>query len=248
MEAATTNSEPLLNSLFENHLNDDEQTRRKSSVGHHSTLPHEMVKVKSIAAGHISREMRRLSAQQEKIHLEENKVSEGDEGTPSEPQEDEAKLRVIPCLPAVAASIRRKAKAVDASRSSDISSIGCSSLSRSHSCACSRGPYRAVRKLITGNISCCRSLLQLWWIAILSFGMVTIVGRVGCILNIDKFTMGLVVVAIGTKHSGKSFLKLLSAGTLLSQCKFFNLVCNLKPVFHSSISPPLAKNFRDQKL
>ena len=36
------------------------------------------------------------------------------------------------------------------------------------------------------------------WIAILSFGMVTLVGRVGCILNIDKFTMGLVVVAIGT--------------------------------------------------
>ena len=36
------------------------------------------------------------------------------------------------------------------------------------------------------------------WIALLSFAMVTLVGRSGCILKVDKFTMGLVVVAIGT--------------------------------------------------
>jgi hypothetical protein len=39
-----------------------------------------MVKVKSIAAGHISREMRRQSAQHEKIHLDDSKVNEGDVG------------------------------------------------------------------------------------------------------------------------------------------------------------------------
>lgn len=41
-------------------------------------------------------------------------------------------------------------------------------------------------------------LMSIAWIAALSFAMVTLVGRAGCILGIDKFTMGLVVVAIGT--------------------------------------------------
>ena len=41
-------------------------------------------------------------------------------------------------------------------------------------------------------------LMSIVWIAILSFGMVTLVGRSGCILAVDKFTMGLVVIAIGT--------------------------------------------------
>lgn len=40
--------------------------------------------------------------------------------------------------------------------------------------------------------------MSILWIAILSFGMVTLVGRSGCILSVDKFTMGLVVIAIGT--------------------------------------------------
>lgn len=41
-------------------------------------------------------------------------------------------------------------------------------------------------------------VMSIAWIAALSFGTVTIVGRAGCILKIDKFTMGLVVIAIGT--------------------------------------------------
>ena len=41
-------------------------------------------------------------------------------------------------------------------------------------------------------------LMSVLWIAALSFAMVTVVGRAGCILGVDKFTMGLVVVAIGT--------------------------------------------------
>lgn len=36
------------------------------------------------------------------------------------------------------------------------------------------------------------------WIAILSYGMVTLVERFGCILGIDEYVMGLVVVAAGT--------------------------------------------------
>lgn len=40
--------------------------------------------------------------------------------------------------------------------------------------------------------------MSIVWIAALSFGTVTLVGRAGCILQIDKFTMGLVVVAVGT--------------------------------------------------
>lgn len=41
-------------------------------------------------------------------------------------------------------------------------------------------------------------VMSIVWIAGLSFVMVTLVGRAGCILEVDKFTMGLVVVAIGT--------------------------------------------------
>ena len=40
--------------------------------------------------------------------------------------------------------------------------------------------------------------MSVLWIAILSFGMVTLVGRVGCIIGIDSYVMGLVVVAVGT--------------------------------------------------
>ena len=41
-------------------------------------------------------------------------------------------------------------------------------------------------------------LMSIFWIATLSFIMVTIVARLGCLLGIGEFTMGLVVVAIGT--------------------------------------------------
>ncbi|KAI0223167.1 Sodium/potassium/calcium exchanger 3 [Lamellibrachia satsuma] len=41
-------------------------------------------------------------------------------------------------------------------------------------------------------------LSSVLWIAILSFAMVTLVGRVGCILNIDSYIMGLCIIAVGT--------------------------------------------------
>ncbi len=41
-------------------------------------------------------------------------------------------------------------------------------------------------------------LMCIFWIAVISFAMVTIVARVGCILGVGTFTMGLIVVAVGT--------------------------------------------------
>ena len=41
-------------------------------------------------------------------------------------------------------------------------------------------------------------LASVLWIAALSFVLVTLVAKVGCILNIDNFVMGLVVIAVGT--------------------------------------------------
>ncbi|XP_022105075.1 sodium/potassium/calcium exchanger 4-like isoform X2 [Acanthaster planci] len=41
-------------------------------------------------------------------------------------------------------------------------------------------------------------VLSIVWIAILSFAMITLVTKVGCILSIDAYSMGLVFVAIGT--------------------------------------------------
>jgi hypothetical protein len=40
--------------------------------------------------------------------------------------------------------------------------------------------------------------MSVFWIVMLSFALVTVVGRTGCILGVDNYTMGLVVVAIGT--------------------------------------------------
>jgi len=40
--------------------------------------------------------------------------------------------------------------------------------------------------------------MSIVWILALSFAMVTLVTRAGCIINIDEFVMGLIIVAIGT--------------------------------------------------
>ena len=54
-------------------------------------------------------------------------------------------------------------------------------------------------------------LMSVFWIAALSFAMVTLVGRAGCILGVDKFTMGLVVVAIGTSVPVCKFCYMMSS-------------------------------------
>ena len=40
--------------------------------------------------------------------------------------------------------------------------------------------------------------MSIVWILVLSFAMVTLVARTGCIIGVDEFVMGLVIVAIGT--------------------------------------------------
>lgn len=40
--------------------------------------------------------------------------------------------------------------------------------------------------------------MSILWIVAISFGMLTVVEHAGCILNIGHFTMGLVIIAVGT--------------------------------------------------
>ena len=40
--------------------------------------------------------------------------------------------------------------------------------------------------------------MSIGWIAAISYVMVEIVEKIGCLLNVDNYTMGLVVIAIGT--------------------------------------------------
>ena len=190
----TTNSGPFLTSLFENNLiDDDEKTRRKSSA-----LPHEMFKVKSIAAGHIAREMRRHSA-----HVGNGKGGEEGLETSNGPadengEDDESKITVVPCLPALSASTPELGEGgglvayirliVDWFLFVVSFPFLCMFTWTIPNCS---KPHNRKYFLVSFFAS-------IIWIALLSFGMVTIVGRAGCILNVDKFTMGLVVVAIGT--------------------------------------------------
>ena len=41
-------------------------------------------------------------------------------------------------------------------------------------------------------------LLSIGWIAGVSYWMIELVEKIGCLLNVDDYTMGLVVVAVGT--------------------------------------------------
>ena len=41
-------------------------------------------------------------------------------------------------------------------------------------------------------------LMSIVWILALSFSLVTLVVRAGCIMDVDEFVMGLVVIAVGT--------------------------------------------------
>ena len=44
----------------------------------------------------------------------------------------------------------------------------------------------------------CYIALSILWTLALSFEMVTMVARTGCIIGVDEFVMGLVIVALGT--------------------------------------------------
>ena len=49
-------------------------------------------------------------------------------------------------------------------------------------------------------------LMCVLWLAILTFTMVTLVSRTGCIIGIDHYVMGLVVIAIGTSVPVRPFM------------------------------------------
>ena len=177
-----------------NLINADEKTRRKSSV-----LPHEMVKVKSIAAGHIAKEMRKHSLA-EKLNAPPPSGDETVEITSGSvaDEDGEYKIKIIPCLPAIATNLPEF--------SDGHKLIAYPRYVLDWLLFLVSFPFLC---LFTWTIPDCSKahnrkfflvsfIASIIWIAILSFGMVTLVGRVGCILNIDKFTMGLVVIAIGT--------------------------------------------------
>ena len=190
---------------------DDPKAHRRSSVGHVGHI--EGIRLKSVAQQQVLREYRRRSEmihQQQPtvavVHVDANgnthTVPLDDEKTGSVvdvvEEEEEQKMKPCPCLPAVSAEFPEYPE-----------EGGCLGafkyclgwilfvLSFPFICMftwtipdCSK-PHN--RKYFLASF-----FMSILWIAILSFGMVTLVGRSGCILSVDKFTMGLVVVAIGT--------------------------------------------------
>lgn len=193
---------------------DDPKAHRKSSLGH---ITHtEGIRLKSVAQQQVLREYRRRTEMQQQqqhpavavVHVDANGNAHtvpldddilGTESTVDVTEdEEEQTMKPCPCLPAVSAEFPEYPE-----------EGGCLGafkycmgwilfvLSFPFICAftwtipdCSK-PHN--RKYFLASF-----FMSIVWIAILSFGMVTLVGRSGCILMVDKFTMGLVVVAIGT--------------------------------------------------
>ena len=192
---------------------DDPKAHRRSSTGHGGHL--EGIRLKSVAQQQVLKEYRRRSElmnQQQPtvavVHVDANgnahtvPLDDSKSGNNSMvdvvEEEEEPTMKPCPCLPAVSAEYPEYPE-----------EGGCIAafkyclgwilfvLSFPFICAftwtipgCSK-PHN--RKYFLASF-----FMSIIWIAILSFGMVTLVGRSGCILSVDKFTMGLVVVAIGT--------------------------------------------------
>lgn len=185
---------------------------RRSSVGFHGHI--EGIRLKSVAQQQVLKEYRRRSdmIQQQQptvavVHVDSNgnthTVPLDDDKTTSgidevDEEQGEQTMKPCPCLPAVSAEYPEFPE-----------DGGCWAafkyvlgwilflISFPFLCAftwtipdCSK-PHN--RKYFLASF-----IMSIVWIAILSFGMVTLVGRSGCILSVDKFTMGLVVIAIGT--------------------------------------------------
>lgn len=148
---------------------------------------------------------------------EPGQSSEGQdaEGQKGGDEEEDAKVKVCPCLPAVSAETPEY-----------LEKGGCLAIIKfilSWILFVLSFPFIC---LYTWTIPDCSKphnrkffllsfFMSIVWIAILSFAMVTLVGRSGCILSVDKFTMGLVVIAIGTSVPVSHCLCCLSV-TLLS--------------------------------
>lgn len=190
---------------------------RRSSAG--VVAPGEKIRLKSVAQKQVMKEYRRRSemavSQQPTVsvvHVDANgnahtvpidDDSEAKSGVDSKTQvrtdeEKEAKMKICPCLPAVSAEFPEypEERGVLAPFKYFIGWV-LFVVSFPFICMftwtipdCSK-PHN--RKYFLASFT-----MSIIWIAILSFGMVTLVGRSGCILSVDKFTMGLVVIAIGT--------------------------------------------------
>lgn len=193
-------------------LYDDPKANRRSSVGFHGHI--EGIRLKSVAQQQVLKEYKRRSdmIQQQQptvavVHVDSNgnthTVPLDDDKTTSgidevDEEQGEQTMKPCPCLPAVSAEYPEFPE-----------DGGCWAafkyvlgwilflISFPFLCAftwtipdCSK-PHN--RKYFLASF-----IMSIVWIAILSFGMVTLVGRSGCILSVDKFTMGLVVIAIGT--------------------------------------------------
>lgn len=185
---------------------------RGSSAGHVHIGHAEGIRLKSMAQQQVLREYRRRSMQMQQptvavVHVDDNGNTHTvplDEGKAKDSMVDavenneEQTMKPCPCLPAVSAEFPEYPE-----------EGGCCArfkyclgwilflLSFPFICAftwtipdCSKAHNR---KYFLASF-----FMSIVWIAILSFAMVTLVGRSGCILNVDKFTMGLVVIAIGT--------------------------------------------------
>ncbi|XP_032230933.2 sodium/potassium/calcium exchanger 4 isoform X2 [Nematostella vectensis] len=197
---------------------DFDQTHRRSLAALHG---HDHIRIKSIAQGAVKKELRRLSEMMHGHHIPPTpsivQVDPTDKEQPpgdgSRPQsgvgstddggykEDEvgSTMKVCPCLPPVSIETPEYPTEERTCWSSTKYVMGWVLFVLSFPFVC----------LYTWTIPDCSKphnrkwflasfTMSIVWIAILSFGLVTVVGRSGCILNVDKFTMGLVIIAIGT--------------------------------------------------
>lgn len=131
-----------------------------------------------------------------KPHAQGEKEEEEDKK--SEVSEEEPTLRPLPCLPAINMYYPDK-EIMD-------STCGCLRYSLKWLLFVISFPFMCAFSWTIPNCSVPRLrkwyvasfLLSIFWIAALSFGMVTLVVKIGCILNISDYTMGLVIVAVGT--------------------------------------------------
>ena len=117
-----------------------------------------------------------------------------------EEEEEEEGIVLIPCLPSIKTSLPNLTEALEQGKMGIVKYILHWLL------FIMAFPYLVLYTWTIPNCSTNRKwyvvttsfLMAIFWIAFISFGMVTIVTRVGCILDIGQFTMGLVVVAVGT--------------------------------------------------
>ncbi|XP_041482492.1 sodium/potassium/calcium exchanger 1-like isoform X1 [Lytechinus variegatus] len=123
---------------------------------------------------------------------------EGEEDKKSEGSEEEPTLRPFPCLPAINMYYPDR-EILD-------STCGCLRYGLKWLLFVISFPFMCAFTWTIPNCSVphlrkwyvASFILSIVWIAALSFGMVTLVAKMGCILKISDYTMGLVIVAVGT--------------------------------------------------